>query len=68
MFSGILITCLLSFLVTHRVAGFSVSFSRGCEGCFFRNFSVVLFPGEQCRDGIVLRYEAFALDFVYLCC
>lgn len=65
MFSGILITCLLSFF---GEAGFSVSFSRGCEGCFFRNFSVVLFPGEQCRDGIVLRYEAFALDFVYLCC
>lgn len=26
-------------------------------------FSVVLFPGEQCRDGIVLRSEAFFFTF-----
>lgn len=61
-FRTVLLRAYSLLLTKHRVAGFLVSLCRGCEGCLFVNFSVVLFPGEQCRDGIVLRCEAFSLD------
>lgn len=33
----------------------------------FRILSVVLFPGEKCRDGIVLSCEAFFFRLIKLC-